>query len=250
MDDRRFDDLTRRLAHSVSRRTAMKGGVAAVLGAFGLRGRAAAQVTQAQCGNVTCKNNPGKCNPGCVCCVYGNGNSRCRPPGTCAPGQEVSPSTTPPPATTTTTAAPTTTTTAAPTTTSTTSTTSTTPTPGPFIESRAVESTDPTSDCFTGANYDQIVFQHGGGQLSLAARGVSSGKGTLQDPVLILYAGAGDPAPLCTPVASDDDSGCGEDPYLETELPAGTYTVAVLNVERRLGTYVFERNTFIGDSCV
>ena len=36
--------------------------------------------------------NPGGCNPGCVCCVYPNGNSRCRPPGTCSPGREEVPS--------------------------------------------------------------------------------------------------------------------------------------------------------------
>ena len=95
MDDRRFDDLTRRLAHGVSRRAAMKGGVAALLGAFGLRGHAAAQVSQAHAATLL-RREPGGCKPGCVCCVYANGNSRCRPPGTCAPGQEVPPTTPPP----------------------------------------------------------------------------------------------------------------------------------------------------------
>lgn len=45
-------------------------------------------VTQATCGNVVCYNRTTQtvdvaCNPGCVCCVYGNGNSRCMPPGSC-----------------------------------------------------------------------------------------------------------------------------------------------------------------------
>lgn len=112
-----FDSLTLSLANAKSRRGFL--GTLAALGAGLLGARAskqanAHQVSQASCGNVTCKSNPGKCNPGCVCCVYGNGNSRCRPPGTCSGGTEVGP-TTPPPTTTT---APTTTTTTTATTTS------------------------------------------------------------------------------------------------------------------------------------
>ena len=85
MNPRRFDSLTRTLATPKTRR-GLLGSLAAV--AAGLLGARAtdAQVTQAQCGNVTCVTNPGVCKPGCVCCVYGNGNSRCRPPGTCSPG--------------------------------------------------------------------------------------------------------------------------------------------------------------------
>ena len=109
MDWNQFDDLSRRLAAGISRRTAVKGAAAGLLGALGLRKAAEAQVTQAQCGNRVCAANPGVCSAsGCVCCVYGNGNSRCRPPGLCAPGTEVGGTTT---TTTTTTAAPTTTTT-------------------------------------------------------------------------------------------------------------------------------------------
>jgi hypothetical protein len=125
MDGNRFDDLSRRLAAGVSRRQAVKGAVAGLLGAIGLRGAADAQVTQVYCGNVVCGSNPGVCKPGCVCCVWSNGNSRCMPPGSCS-GTIVTPTTTTTaaPTTTTTTAAPTTTTTtAAPTTTTTTTTT-------------------------------------------------------------------------------------------------------------------------------
>ncbi len=136
MDPRRFDTLARSLAVPKTRRGFL-GGLAALgaglLGA-GAAVRADAQVTQAQCGNVVCASNPGICKPGCVCCVYPNGNSRCRPPQDCtAPGTVATtttsaPTTTTiaPTTTTTTTAAPTTTTTttSAPTTTSTTSTTS------------------------------------------------------------------------------------------------------------------------------
>ena len=108
MDPMRFDSLTRSLATPKTRRGLL--GSLAALGAGLLGARAAdAQVTQAQCGNRVCAANPGVCANGCVCCVYGNGNSRCQPPGNCT-GTVVSP-------TTTTTAAPTTTTTAAPTTT-------------------------------------------------------------------------------------------------------------------------------------
>ena len=82
MDDRRFDDLSRTLATGVSRRKALMGFAASLMGALGYRGTAA-RAAQAQCGNTSCRNNPGKCAPGCVCCVYGNGNSRCHPPGTC-----------------------------------------------------------------------------------------------------------------------------------------------------------------------
>lgn len=90
MDDNRFDDLSRRLARGVSRRQALTGlaaGVAGMLGPFGAPA-AGAPSAQANCGNVVCGSNPGRCKPGCVCCVYPNGNSRCRPPGTCAPGTE------------------------------------------------------------------------------------------------------------------------------------------------------------------
>ncbi len=90
MDHRSFDSLTRSLASAKTRRGIL--GSLAAIGA-GLAGARAAdaQVTQAQCGNKTCANNPGKCSDGCVCCVYSNGNSRCRPPGTCGPGAAVCP---------------------------------------------------------------------------------------------------------------------------------------------------------------
>jgi hypothetical protein len=117
VDSRSFDALTKSLAMAKTRRGFL--GTLAALGAGLLGARAAdAQVTQAQCGNRVCAANPGVCTNGCVCCVYPNGNSRCRPPQDCtAPGTVVSPPTT----TTTTTAAPTTTTTTqAPTTTTTT----------------------------------------------------------------------------------------------------------------------------------
>lgn len=128
MDPRSFDALARSLAAPKTRR-GLLGGLAA-LGAGLLGARASdAQVSQTQCGNVFCGSNPGVCTNGCVCCVYGNGNSRCRPcvscsPGTvaCPPGQVLGPSgvcaaptttttTIPPPTTTATTTTPTTTTT-------------------------------------------------------------------------------------------------------------------------------------------
>ena len=141
MDDQRFDNLTRRLASTSSRRTILGGAMAALAGAFGVRAAASAQVSQAYCGNVSCKSNPGKCKDGCVCCVYGNGNARCGPPGNCGNGGQqvcppgltpdpvhgcLTPTTTTSTTTTTTTAAPTTTT-VAPTTTTTTTTTTTAP---------------------------------------------------------------------------------------------------------------------------
>ena len=88
MDGDRFDDLSRRLAVGLSRRKAVKGAVAGALGALGLRTVADAQVvTQSYCGNVVCVGNACVCKPGCVCCSYANGNSRCRPPGTCSSGR-------------------------------------------------------------------------------------------------------------------------------------------------------------------
>ena len=89
MDERRFDVLTRSLATARTRRGLLRS--IAALGAGLLGARAAeAQVTQAQCGNVICAKNSGVCRPGCVCCVYPNGNSRCRPPQECtAPGTPV-----------------------------------------------------------------------------------------------------------------------------------------------------------------
>ena len=126
MDDRRFDALTRSLAAAKTRRGFL--GTLAAIGAglIGAKPADAQQVTQAQCGNKFCASNPGVCTNGCVCCVYPNGNSRCRPPGTCSPGIEVVGTTTAAP--TTTTPAPTTTSTTSTTTTSTTSTTTQAPT--------------------------------------------------------------------------------------------------------------------------
>ena len=101
MDGRRFDELTRALSSSGNRRRFLKGIFGAGLGAAGLARlagtEAAPQATQAQCGNTSCKNNPGKCSAGCVCCVYGNGNNRCMSPGacngtpTCPPGKVADP---------------------------------------------------------------------------------------------------------------------------------------------------------------
>ncbi len=99
MDGNRFDDMSRKLAAGVSRRAAVKAAAAALLGAIGVRRVAGAQVTQATCGNVVCASNPGICKPGCVCCAFSNGNSRCMPPGNCS-GTVVGPgatTTTPPP---------------------------------------------------------------------------------------------------------------------------------------------------------
>ena len=90
MDGTRFDDIAKTLARGTTRRRLLAGLAGGVLGALGLRG-AGAQVSQAQCGNVVCKTDPGGCAPGCVCCVYSNGNSRCRPPGTCSPGSVACP---------------------------------------------------------------------------------------------------------------------------------------------------------------
>ena len=89
MDSRRFDELTRTLATGVSRRRLLRAVATAAAGALGARSvpGIAAQVTQVQCGNKMCRHNPGVCTNGCVCCDYPNGNSRCRPPGTCAPGE-------------------------------------------------------------------------------------------------------------------------------------------------------------------
>lgn len=88
MDNRRFDELVRSVASGLARRSALKAAVAGVFVALGQREVSAGQVTQAHCGNVTCKSNLGTCKAGCVCCVYPNGNSRCRPPGNCASGGE------------------------------------------------------------------------------------------------------------------------------------------------------------------
>jgi hypothetical protein len=124
MDGNRFDSLTRTLASNRTRRGFLGSLVAIGAGLVGARG-ADAQGTQAQCGNVICRSDPGVCPPGCVCCGYSNGNSRCRPASQCTGSGTVIPTTT-----TTTTAAPTTTTTTTTTTTAPTTTTTTT-TSGP-----------------------------------------------------------------------------------------------------------------------
>ena len=90
MDSNRFDSLTRIFASRLSRRAAIEG-AAGLLTAVGLRQGADAHVSQVRCGNQMCARDPGVCTDGCICCVYPNGNSRCRPPGTCSPGESVCP---------------------------------------------------------------------------------------------------------------------------------------------------------------
>ena len=158
MDGNRFDDLSRNLAGGASRRKVLKGLVAGLLGALGLRAAADAQVSQASCGNVICAANPGICKPGCSCCVFSNGNSRCMPPGNCT-GTVVSPTTTTlapttttvAPTTTTTTVAPTTTTTQAPTTTTTTTVAPTTTTVAPTTTTTTTTTSTTTSTTTTVA---------------------------------------------------------------------------------------------------
>jgi len=119
VDQRRFDVLTRALAAPRTRRGFL-GSLAALTAGLAVGRPTDAQVTQAQCGNKVCAANPGVCAPGCVCCVFGNGNSRCVPPGTCTGTVATpTPTTTPAPTATTTTAAPTTTPPPTPTTTTT-----------------------------------------------------------------------------------------------------------------------------------
>lgn len=94
MDGNRFDALSKKLAtrpSGTSRRSLIAAAAAGLAGAIRLRAGAGAQVSQAACGNKRCAKNPGVCADGCVCCVYGNGNSRCRPAGWCAPGVAVCP---------------------------------------------------------------------------------------------------------------------------------------------------------------
>src|SRR5215204_6479279 len=147
MDDRRFDALTRSLAAAKTRRGFL--GTLAAIGAglIGAKPAGAQPVTQAFCGNVICASNPGVCKPGCVCCGYPNGNSRCRPASECTGRGFVIPV----PATTTT--APTTTT-AAPTTTTTTTiapTTTSTTTIAPTTTSTTTTTVAPTTTTTTQA---------------------------------------------------------------------------------------------------
>ncbi len=108
--------------------------------------------------------------------------------------------------------------------------------------------TDPifSSYCAFGLRYDAYTFEHPGGPLSLAARGVDSGGGTYPSPTVGLFSG-GVPSDFCSTarIAVNGYGGCGRDAYLEFgDLAAGTYTAVVTG--SGLGTYTFERNTFTG----
>ena len=61
MDGNRFGDLSRALATGISRRRAIKGVAAGLLGALRLHGASEAQVSKVQCGNAACANSPGTC---------------------------------------------------------------------------------------------------------------------------------------------------------------------------------------------
>lgn len=65
MDQGRFDSVTRSLATARTRRGLLGSLAALVAGLFGSRA-ADAQVTQAQCGNKTCRHNPAVCDARCV----------------------------------------------------------------------------------------------------------------------------------------------------------------------------------------
>ena len=104
------------------------------------------------------------------------------------------------------------------------------------------------SGCALGLHYDAYTFEHSGGPLSLAVRGVDTGGGTLEDPFISLFAG-GVGSDFCNNVAWDNDGGCGRDAYLAADLAAGTYTAVVITVGNELGTYTFEGNTFSVGPC-
>ena len=91
MEGNRFDNLTRTLASTKTRRGFI--GTLAALGA-GLTGaRGVEGQSHASCGNVLCWSNPGVRAAGCVCCGYSNGNSRCRPASQCTGPGSVIPTT-------------------------------------------------------------------------------------------------------------------------------------------------------------
>ncbi len=160
VDSRSFDRLARSLATPKTRRGLLGSLAALGAGLFGTRA-VDAQVTQVSCGNQVCASNPGGCKAGCVCCVYPNGNSRCRPPQDCAaPGTVATTTTTPAPTTTTTTPAPTTTTT------STTTTPTTTVAPLLALQEVCVnvnqcdQSGGPTSCANNFCNFFSVVCCH------------------------------------------------------------------------------------------
>lgn len=170
MDDRRFDELTRRLAQGVSRRAAVKVGVAALLAGFGLRGHTAAQQcppgqTANRKGDCSCPAGTDACPNGCFdrkrdannCGDCGN---VCRPGEVCRKGECRCPAgvacasvtTTPAPTTTsTTTAAPTTSTTTSSTTVAPTTTTTTTSVPT-TTSTTTTTTTQPFRTCPAGAD--------------------------------------------------------------------------------------------------
>ena len=106
----------------------------------------------------------------------------------------------------------------------------------------------PRSSCFPiNCPYNAFVFEHGGGPLSLNARGVASGGGTLADPYLFLFDGPQVPDSCGGLYLFSDDNGCDNDSYVETAYaPHGTYTAAVAGYQCGLGTITLDRNTFVG----
>ena len=165
MDPGRFDALTRSLAAPTTRRGLLGSLAALGAGLLGARAAEAQQVTQAQCGNVVCNGNGCACTAGCVCCVYGNGNSRCRPPGACGSGTQVAcppPTTTQGPTTTTTTTTPTPTTVPPATTTTSVPTTTTTTTALPYCGGEGENCELPGADCCTAQTGRQCLFAGSG----------------------------------------------------------------------------------------
>ncbi len=97
----------------------------------------------------------------------------------------------------------------------------------------------------TDVYYRQYSIRHSGGVFTGRVSGVSTGGGTLNDPVMALYAATFDPLDPCGQIVAYSDDIFYSDPEIVADLPAGVYVIVVTTFGNgETGTYTLRHNAY------